>query len=97
MSFLSEIGGLIYVLKLLLGLIMIPLGQYKLKAIISNRLFHLTDFDIPFRENIDRFINYMKRKPNGSIGIRVSDALDFEFIINKVFYCCRSNEFKVFD
>jgi hypothetical protein len=43
LMFLSDLGGLIDALKIILGFFVVPFSQLRLKALLTNRLYHVTN------------------------------------------------------
>jgi hypothetical protein len=41
-DYLGDIGGLVEILKLIMGVFAFPLSKARIKAIISNRIYHIT-------------------------------------------------------
>jgi hypothetical protein len=100
---LGDLGGLVDALRLIFGVLAVPFSTFRMDAIITNRLYHISAGSSELADNIEKFSkhghsNKTRTRTNGDIEIDVPFCLDWELFYHTL-TCCfctsnRRNEFK---
>ena len=84
----GDVGGLVEIIFVTLRLVLIGASQFRLKALITNRLYHLSDETKKKHPNIITDSRLVTTRINGDIELDVPMYLDMARAIFGCFCCC---------
>ena len=101
LSYLGDLGGLVEILRLLLGVFAIPFSSMRMQALITNRIYHVSQDNIDVVEKIKEAsngetTNKLRERANGDIEFDVPKWLDWELLWNKCCFFIRKKDFQIY-
>ena len=101
LSYLGDLGGLIEILRMLLRLFAVPFSTLRMQALLTNRLYHVSQDTRDIVEKIKEATigeetNKLRERENGDIEFDVPKWLDWELLWNRC--CCfiRKKGFQIY-
>jgi len=76
LSYLGDLGGLVEILKLIIGVFVLPFSEMRMSALMTNRLYHISQDNIEVVNEIkeangNKPSNKLRERPNGDIELDV--------------------------
>jgi hypothetical protein len=90
-TYFGDIGGLFELLRIIGCFLVQHFSDFRMKALLSNKLFHGSHTTF---SDLKEDSNKINKRKNGDLVINVPSLLDWELLIAKLFCCCKTRQFK---